>query len=305
MSVSIVLRVKNEARMLHDVLQGVERQNYRGDMDVVVVDSGSTDGTLEIARAHNCRIFCIKPEDFSWGYALNLGAEKSTGDFIAYLSGHCVPVDEFWLENLLAPFEDASVGGVYSRHVPIVEIDPFEAIELEYFWFPAGSGEPTESDAFSNASSALRRSTWESVKFDEKLLMVEDGDWANRARAAGWKIIYQPRSKVYHSHPPRVENIYRRWFSRCYAAKKILPRTREGSLLYLMYKTLLCGWLDLKYLARHGLLSRFWQIPLYEAARQLGAYNGARAAIAGKPFDRWHDVPVPRILEKLCKPIER
>jgi len=92
MSVSIVLRVKNEARMLHDVLQGVERQNYRGDMDVVVVDSGSTDGTLEIARAHNCRIFCIKPEDFSWGYALNLGAEKSTGDFIAYLSGHCVPV---------------------------------------------------------------------------------------------------------------------------------------------------------------------------------------------------------------------
>lgn len=304
MSVSIVLRVKNEARTLNDVLRAVERQRYGEDIDLVLVDSGSTDGTIEIARAHNCRIFFIKPEDFSWGYALNFGAEKASGDFIVYLSGHCVPVDEFWLEQLLAPFKDAAVGGVFSRHVPIPEIDPFEAIELEYFWFPAGGGEPIESDAFSNASCALRRATWEAVKFNEQLLSLEDGEWANRARAAGWKIIYQPRSMVSHSHPPRVENIYRRWFWRCYAAKLNLPKTREGSLIYLAYKTLLCGWLDLKYLARHRLLRRFWQIPLYESVRQLGAYHGARAALAGKSFTRWHDVPVPSLLQKFCKPIE-
>ncbi len=305
MNVSIVLRVKNEGRTLGRVLAGVKRQRFKGDIELIVVDSGSTDNTLEIARAHNCRIFHIKPEDFSWGYSLNYGAEKSSGEFIVYVSGHCVPVNDRWLDTLLAPFEDARVGGVYSRHIPLPEIDPFEAIELEYFWFPPGKNKPVESDSFSNASCAIRRETLEAVRFDETLLLCEDGEWAMRARKAGWKIMYQPRSQVYHSHPPKLETIYLRWFWRCYSAKSFNPHTRDGNLLYLFYKTLLYCLLDLKYLWQVKMLSKFWKIPFYEIVRQTAAYRGGRAALAGKKYHKWNDVRVPYHLECLRSIIEK
>lgn len=305
MKVSIVLRVKNEGKTLDRVLEGVARQRFEGNLEILVVDSGSTDNTLEIAQKHGARIVHIPPEKFSWGYALNYGAGQSSGDVIVYLSGHCVPVDDSWLGALLEPFDDPKVAGVYSRHVPIPGVDPFEAVELEYFWFPPGTGELVESESFSNASCAVRRKTWEVVPFDETLLSCEDGEWAIRARNQGWKILYQPKSRVYHSHPPRLETIYLRWFWRCFSAKKVLPFTRDGNLFYQAYKTLQYGFLDLKYLLKHNMLSRFWRIPFYELVRQWGGYKGARAALQGEDFQKWNDVKVPRFIKWVRPLVEK
>ena len=298
-SVSIVFRVKNEGRTLDQVLEGVKSQKFDGTPELLVVDSGSTDNTLAIAESRGCRIVHIRPEEFSWGFALNLGAEKAKGDYIVYLSGHCEPVDDRWLENLLSPFTDPAVGGVYSRHVPIPGVDPFEAVELESFWFPEREGGPVESGSFSNASCALSRKAWEAVRFDETILSCEDGDWASRARKAGWKIMYQPRSMVFHSHPPRLETIYLRWFWRCYTAKKILPFTREGGLAYLFFNMFRYGFLDLCYLVKTRRILRFWKIPFYELVRHIGGYNGARAANRGKKFKKWNDVRVPGWMEAI------
>ncbi len=297
MNTSVVFRVRNEGATLGAVLDGVLKQDCPDRPELVVVDSGSTDNTLDIARSRGCRIVSIPPEAFSWGYALNLGAREARGDIIIYLSGHCVPVDRRWLSTLLAPFSDGRVAGVYSRHQPVPALDPFEGVELEYLWFPKGGGSPVESQSFSNASCAIRRSVWEQIAFDETLLSCEDGDWAARVLKAGWRIIYQPASAVWHSHPPRLETIYLRWFWRCYAAKTALTFTRDGSWAYLIWKTLHFTLLDLRFLVSHGLLLRVWQLPFYEAVRQLGAFHGARAAMAGKKFDKWNDVGVPAYLE--------
>jgi len=304
MKISVVLRVKDEGRTLDQVLNGVRRQPFTGELEFVVVDSGSTDRTLEIARAHNCRIVQIRPEDFSWGYALNFGAEHSTGDIVIFLSGHCVPVDENWLAALLAPLDDPQVAGVYSRHVPIPGVDPFEAIELEYLWFPAGDGRPRESLSFSDASCAIRRTIWDKIKFDETLLLCEDGEWAMRVRKAGGKIIYNPVSMVFHSHPLKLETIYFRWFTRCYSAKQFDRRTRDGQPLYLVYKTLLFSFLDLRYLLREGMWGKVWKIPFYEMVRQGAGYQGARAALRGDPIAKLSSVTMPPYFNRLRSLLE-
>jgi glycosyltransferase involved in cell wall biosynthesis len=304
MKVSIVLRVKNEGKTLDKVLTSVKEQEFKGELEIVIVDSGSTDNSLNIARSHGCRIVKIAPEDFSWGYALNLGAQKAEGDFIIYLSGHCVPVNNKWLEELLRPFDDPLVGGVYSRNVPIPGVDPFEAVELVYFWFSPGELTPVEADSFSNAACALRKKCWDKVKFDEILLFCEDGEWAMRAKNAGWQIIYNPASCVYHSHPVKVETIYKRWFCRCYAAKEIQSFTRDGSPLYLVYKTFQYSFFDLKYLIKNKSILQFWKIPFYEAIRQIGGYLGARAAMKGIKFKKWNDVKIPGFIKSLGPFIE-
>ena len=304
MKISIVLRVKNEGRTLNEVLERVKSQDCHQEMELVLVDSGSTDNTLDISKKHGCRIFHIPPEDFSWGYALNYGAEKSTGDVIIYLSGHCIPVDDHWLSSLLAPLEDETTGGVYSRHVPRPEVDPFEAIELEYFWFPPSKTGTRISESFSNASCAVRKKTWENVRFDESLLSCEDGEWAWRAGNNGWKIVYQPESRVWHSHPPRIQNIYLRWFWRCYTAKKFMSFTREGSLAYLFFNLFRYSLLDLGYLGKVGMPSKFWKIPFYEIVRHSGGFLGARAAVKHMEFEKWGEVKVPKWMKPLRKIIE-
>ena len=304
MKASIVLRIKNEAKTLDAVLRGVKAQDYSGEVEIIVVDSGSTDDSLEIAKRHDCRIIEIKPEDFSWGYALNLGAEKSGGEVVVYLSGHCIPVDNFWLKNLMESFSNEQAWGAYSRHVPIPCVDPFEAVELIYLWFPPGDGTPVETKAFSNSASAIRKSAWKKIKFNEDILMGEDADWALKAARAGGKIYYQPRSMVYHSHPPKLETVYRRWFWRCYAAKTTLPKTREGHIPYLLYKTASYFLLDLRRLWRVNKLRHFWRIPFYETVRQLGGYYGARAAMKGKKYKKWNDIDIPGFMEKFRSVIE-
>lgn len=76
----------------------LKRQTFK-DFEIIIVDSGSTDGTLEIAKKHKARIIKIRPEDFTFPYASNIGAENARGKYLIYISGHCLPLSEKWIEN--------------------------------------------------------------------------------------------------------------------------------------------------------------------------------------------------------------
>lgn len=92
MHISIIIRTLNEAVYLDDLLQMIARQNLDGlTHDVVLVDSGSTDGTVAIAHRHDCEIVTISKTEFSFGRSLNRGCEAATGDILVFISGHCVP----------------------------------------------------------------------------------------------------------------------------------------------------------------------------------------------------------------------
>lgn len=208
MHVSIVIRTKNESQHLAEVLEAIARQE-RPCREVILVDSGSTDGTLQIAKAFGARVIAIEPRSFTFGYALNEGVKASRGEVVAFLSGHAVPCDESWLGCLAGPFSDERVAGCYGRQLPRPECRPWERLNLERH-FGAMPRVQSHDPFFSNANAAIRRDLWERIPFREDLPGGEDHAWAAAAQVAGYRIVYEPRAAVRHSHNEGLRQLYRR-----------------------------------------------------------------------------------------------
>ena len=111
---SIVILTLNEAKHLGNLMQGIHNQNYH-DWEIILVDSGSTDATLEIAEKYGAHIYHIPSHEFTFGRSLNLGCSKANGDYLVFASGHVWPITNNWLRNLVKPFDEPSVTMVYGR----------------------------------------------------------------------------------------------------------------------------------------------------------------------------------------------
>ena len=199
-TIGVVIRTLNEAELIGTCLETLARQHGGFDLDVLVVDSGSTDATIEIAREHGARILEIESTDFDYSKALNLGIEQVAGDLVVSLSAHAVPTDDGWLERMVAPFEDERVVGVAARHVPWPGA-PWQEVHRLGHQFPetrAVSTVARDDIVFSNAASAIRRSVWADEPFT--LPAAEDLEWAQRVVRAGWVVVYEPAATVLHSH---------------------------------------------------------------------------------------------------------
>ena len=215
--VSILIRTKNEDKYIGKTLSVLFSQTYKN-FEVIIVDSGSTDKTLEIAGGHPVRIHKIKPEEFTWGYALNYGFRKAEGKYVVCLSAHALPLSDRWLETLVADFDDDKVAAVTSNMLPMPDCNPFDRRGMlkkynikkqELF-----EGPPF---IFSNSCSAIRKSVWGKIHFDESLLAVEEEDWARKVRRMNYKIMYEPEAKVYHSHNESLRQIYKRHYELSHA----------------------------------------------------------------------------------------
>lgn len=198
---SVVIRAKNEARLIGEALEAAVGQRLRGGFEVVLVDSGSTDATLEIARRYPVQVVEIPPETFTYGRSLNIGIRAAHGDVVASLSAHSTPADECWLENLLEPFRDPRVAGVYGRQLPRPHATRMELLGMRL------SGVMDErprrhrrNPMFSNANGAFRRALCLQVPFDEEVRGAEDLAWARVMLRLGYEVAYQPAATVYHSH---------------------------------------------------------------------------------------------------------
>src|SRR3990167_3999136 len=102
---SIVIRTYNEEKHIGNLLRAIETQDYK-DYEIIIVDSGSTDKTLEIAEKHPVRIIKIEKRDFTFGYALNVGCKAARGRYLVFASAHVLPATNFWLSQLIASFKD-------------------------------------------------------------------------------------------------------------------------------------------------------------------------------------------------------
>jgi len=197
-NVSVVIRTKNEERWIDRCLRALSLQ-VGCSFEVVVVDNQSTDRTLELLKNHACRLETIADADFTHGRSINQGIRSRPSDFVAILSGHCVPLSERWLERLLAPFSDPTVAGVYGRQEPLPDSSPFDKRDL---WTTFGLDRRVQVNDwfFHNANSMIRRSVWDQLPFDEEIDGVEDRDWAKRVQERGYRIVYEPRAAVFHHH---------------------------------------------------------------------------------------------------------
>jgi rhamnosyltransferase len=217
---SISILTKNEELNIGACLTAVFSQKFDGKFDVLIVDSGSTDATLEIARRFPIRIEQILPEEFHHARTRNFAAALGKGAIIVNLSGDAIPASETWLQELLANFNDPSVGAVYGRQFPkpastMERHDTFDAIygEERIVKDPAHqNGIGFRFYHFSDVNSALRRSMWESIPYPEDFKTFEDLAIAKRILDAGWKIVYEPKAPVFHSHHYTAKQLLKRYF---------------------------------------------------------------------------------------------
>jgi glycosyltransferase involved in cell wall biosynthesis len=196
MKVSIIIRTKNEERWIAHCLDVVFQQSHKN-IEVIVIDNNSTDETIEKASHFDIRLVSI--DKYRPGLALNEGIRRSTGDVIACLSAHCIPTNEYWLENLIRHLEVDKVAGVYGRQVPMsFSSDQAKRDLLTVFGLDVKVQK--RDPFFHNANSAFLRETWEAYPFDEEVTNIEDRVWGEQVIRSGFRIYYDPEAAVFHHH---------------------------------------------------------------------------------------------------------
>lgn len=219
--VSILIRTKNEGRYIGQTLSVIFSQNFKA-FEVLIVDSGSVDKTLEIARGFPVKIYEILPEEFTWGYSLNYGFQRAKGKYVICLSAHSLPLSEDWLETIISDFDDDNVAAVMCNTLPWPDCNPFDRRGLlKKFNMPKQEIPDKPPFIFGNVSSAIRKSVWEKIHFDESLSYCEDEKWRRQVVEMNYKVMYEPAAKVYHSHNETLAQIFRRTYQFAFAVKSL------------------------------------------------------------------------------------
>jgi rhamnosyltransferase len=202
-------------------LEAIAAQRIGDEVEVVVVDSGSSDGSAETAHRLGARVHSIAPSEFHHGRTRNLGAELARGDTLVFTSQDAHAADERWLASLTSPLESGeNVAGAYGRQLPHRDARPPERYFLEFLYGPVGRTQRLtganelsfELTLFSNVNSAMPRHVWERYRFAEDIIMSEDQEWSRRVLRAGMTIHYEPSAAVHHSHTYTVADAFRRFF---------------------------------------------------------------------------------------------
>jgi glycosyltransferase involved in cell wall biosynthesis len=221
---SIVIRCYNEEQHIGRLLSGIFEQTVK-DVEVILVDSGSTDATLSIASRYPVTIAFIAPEEFSFGRSLNLGCARATGEFIVIASAHIYPLYKDWLEKLLEPFRIPEVVLVYGKQRGN-ENTKYSEHQIYKKWFPDVSTNLQKHPFCNNANAAIRRSIWEHMPYNDELTGLEDLDWAKRVTELGKKIAYSIEAEIVHVHNETPLTIYNRYKREAMAFKRIYPHER-------------------------------------------------------------------------------
>jgi rhamnosyltransferase len=229
-----VIPTWNGGARFREVLEALGSQEFAGGFELLVIDSGSRDGTPEAARAAGARVHAIPQSSFNHGRTRNQAIALAHGALVALLTQDALPMGPDYLANLLRPFANPRVDGVYARQFPRPDCDPLLSERLRR-WSAAREvpalqvlvpGDPQASralydqlpplerylsSAFDNVASAVRRSTWERIPFPERSF-GEDVAWGREVLLAGGALAFEPSARVEHSH--RIS--MRREFQRLY-----------------------------------------------------------------------------------------
>lgn len=223
MLASVVIRTYNEEKYLDRLLTSITKQVRTSvEVEIVIVDSGSTDKTLEIAAQYQCRITHIDKTEFTFGRSLNVGCEFANGDVLVFVSGHCIPVNDYWLEELIKPLFQEGCSYVYGRQEGHETTKFSEYRHFEKF-FPHYAKLDQEGFFCNNANAALTKDTWHKFHFNEKLTGLEDMFLAKQLVEAGQKIAYVPTASVHHIHDETWRQVRIRYERESYALQCIMP----------------------------------------------------------------------------------
>jgi rhamnosyltransferase len=284
--ISILIPVRNGGSELARCLEAIASQRIDEDFEVVVVDSGSTDGSPDLARRHGARVHEIPASEFHHGTTRNVAAGLARGEILVWTTHDAYPEDDRWLERLTAPLRapEPGVGGVYGRQIAHHDATPPERYFLDFLYGPVGRTQRAASAAeltmettlFSNANSAMPRHLFDRFPFAEDVLIAEDQDWSRRVLLDGHALVYEPRAVVRHSHAYTLFTGFRRFFESGVAGDRTFlagGRQAHGALRRraIAYARGEIGWL-----VRNGDARWIPYACAYELAKFAGLHLGVR-----------------------------
>jgi rhamnosyltransferase len=222
--VSVIVRALNEEKWLGQALEACKSQTLGEgtELELILVDSGSTDRTIPIARDHGCRIVHIKKEEFTFGRSLNVGCEAATGDILAFISAHCIPAGPDWLAALIRPIKDGLCDYTYGRQIGH-DISRFSERQVFGHYFGESSLVPQQGFFCNNANSAIRADTWRRFRFDEAVTGLEDMVLAKAITNSGGRIGYVAEAPVVHIHEETLKQTHRRYYREALTMRSIMP----------------------------------------------------------------------------------
>ncbi len=278
MKISVIIRTLNEEKYLEQLLKCIKLQDFNEtqfeeEVEIVLVDSGSTDNTLIIAKKFGCSIIHINREDFSFGRSLNLGCKFSSGDILVFVSGHCVPVGCLWLQKLCAPLISKNIKYVYGKQIGGPETKLSESrIFLKYF--SDISAIPQKNIFCNNANSAILASTWSEYQFNEELTGLEDMYMAKEIIGGGGSIGYVSNAVVIHHHNESWGKVRKRFEREALALREIMPQVHISKLdvfRYIFFSILS----DSFWAIKNGIfIKNFIGILFYRYNQFIGSYLG-------------------------------
>lgn len=224
--ISVVIPIKNGIDTLRPCLDGIFSQTLAGSLEVIAIDSGSTDGTLELLKEYPVRVHNLNPGEFNHGETRNLGVILSKGTFVVMTVQDAKPASDKWLELMLPHFENPEVAGVCGQ-----QIVGHDADKNPLQWFaPAGEAVPRvvqfkntpdftslpgkkqhEYCNWDDVNAMYRKSLKEKLPF-KTLMFSEDTLWAKDALSQGFAIVYDYRARVYHYHHQNFKFYFKRTY---------------------------------------------------------------------------------------------
>jgi rhamnosyltransferase len=262
---SVIVRAKDEAEDIERCLLRVRAQTVP--VELIVVDSGSTDGTLDIAARLADRVIEIDPAGFTFGGALNTGAAAATAPIHVAVSAHCFLERDDWVERALGHFGDPQVAGTFGIRT---DMDGRTLSKPERISGPGPKTHPYWG--FTNHASAWRATTWQALPIDETLGACEDREWFWRALDAGWAFVADPALwvSVGHRREAGLRALFRRTRKEAAALSEITGRSDFGTATAVR-----AWWSDMPSGGRNPMVQRLNYLRATELA---GRWAGERAA---------------------------
>ena len=307
-TISFVIRTKDEVRDIEKTCKLIRNQKGDFNTEIIIVDSGSSDGTLEVAQKYADIVVNIMPKDFSWGAALNMGIEVAHGKYIFLLSAHCFFVADNTVQKGIGFLSQGSIIAVYGKQIGDKNKNVYEYVELNEI-YPSIYLETSDNcriHGISNACCMLMKDVWKYNRFDEQMQSSEDLEWYERMTKQGYILGYTDEIQLIHGHYYNPQYVYKKNYWREYTGRacqnykfNLLNRTKiyiwTNRLLhsikqYIMYKKAFKK-LEIEYVT--------WQLIFYSFLCDYAILKARIDYISGKVNkSKYEEIDVPQFILK-------
>lgn len=275
--VSIIMRSYNEAWALKGTLPALAAQEYR-DWELIVIDSGSNDGSQELIRAARPIHFVqITPAEYNPSRVINQGMRLARSETCIFLNADATPQGSGWLRPLVAALQNSKVAACFGRQIPRPDCQAVFAGDYDRCFGPQRESARWDH-FFSMVSSGLRKDVWRRRGFREDLQYAEDDEYTRWCKAQGYEVAYVPESVAMHSHNYTAPQSYKRAFGDARALASCWSGTAGD---FNFGKTVLLGWAqdllkDLKFCRREKRLAELPHAARIRWHQRRGRLDGFR-----------------------------